>query len=352
MRVLPTLQKQHHPLASGAAQRRRLAELPLARTFEAALDGGRAPAARRRPGSTCSRSTSASCAIRPAATATSTPGRTAREMMPPDVVRRLPRRARPRATSPRSTSPAARPSCIRASAARRGRRRPRPARDRPLQPHHHAPAQLSRTCPRSSPSTESRSSPRCPYFAGTPDRRPARRGRLRRVDRRAAASSTRSATADAGSGLVLNLVTNPVGAFLPPAAGALERDWKRELRAAHGVVFNRLFTITNMPISRFLRAPRRDRAAARPTWSSWCRRFNPAAAAGRDVPHDALRRLGRHALRLRLQPDARPARRRAAAATHPRLRCCPALAGRTIALGPHCFGCTAGAGSSCGGAVA
>ena len=76
MRVLPTLQKQHHPLASGAAQRRRLAELPLARTFEAALDGaGLLPLAP--PGSRCSRSTSASSATRPAGTATSTPGRTA-----------------------------------------------------------------------------------------------------------------------------------------------------------------------------------------------------------------------------------------------------------------------------------
>ena len=55
-----------------------------------------------------------------------------------------------------------------------------------------------------------------------------------------------------GSGLVLNLVTNPVGAFLPPDQRAAERDWKRELERRHGVVFDRLFTITNMPISRFL----------------------------------------------------------------------------------------------------
>ena len=53
-----------------------------------------------------------------------------------------------------------------------------------------------------------------------------------------------------GSGLVLNLVTNPVGAFLPASQAALERDWKRELQRQHGLVFNQLFTITNMPISR------------------------------------------------------------------------------------------------------
>ena len=55
-----------------------------------------------------------------------------------------------------------------------------------------------------------------------------------------------------GTGLELNLVTNPVGAFLPGGQAALERDCKRELQRRYGIVFNRLFTITNMPISRFL----------------------------------------------------------------------------------------------------
>ena len=55
-----------------------------------------------------------------------------------------------------------------------------------------------------------------------------------------------------GSGLLLHLVTNPVGAFLPASQAALEADWKRELARRHGVSFNRLYTITNMPISRFL----------------------------------------------------------------------------------------------------
>ena len=55
-----------------------------------------------------------------------------------------------------------------------------------------------------------------------------------------------------GSGLVLNLVTNPVGAFLPAGQAALERDWKRELSRRFGISFNRLYTITNMPISRYL----------------------------------------------------------------------------------------------------
>src|SRR5688500_3170311 len=54
------------------------------------------------------------------------------------------------------------------------------------------------------------------------------------------------------SGLLLHLVTNPVGAFLPGSQAALEADWKRELQRRYGVTFNRLYTITNMPISRYL----------------------------------------------------------------------------------------------------
>ena len=55
-----------------------------------------------------------------------------------------------------------------------------------------------------------------------------------------------------GSGLILNLVHNPVGAFLPPKQEAMEAQFRKELRTRHGIEFNRLYTITNMPISRFL----------------------------------------------------------------------------------------------------
>ena len=55
-----------------------------------------------------------------------------------------------------------------------------------------------------------------------------------------------------GTGLILDLVTNPAGAFLPASQGALEKDWKREMARLHRVRFNRLFTITNLPISRYL----------------------------------------------------------------------------------------------------
>src|SRR5207245_11051468 len=55
-----------------------------------------------------------------------------------------------------------------------------------------------------------------------------------------------------GSGLALNLVYNPTGAFLPPRQAAIEAQFKWELERQHGAVFTRLYTITNMPISRFL----------------------------------------------------------------------------------------------------
>src|SRR5262249_53673079 len=53
------------------------------------------------------------------------------------------------------------------------------------------------------------------------------------------------------SGLILSLVYNPVGAFLPPAQDKLENDYKKQLRRHYGIEFNRLFTMTNMPIKRF-----------------------------------------------------------------------------------------------------
>ena len=114
-----------------------------------------------------------------------------------------------------------------------------------------------------------------------------------------------------GSGLLLNLVTNPVGAFLPGPQAALEADWKRELQRRYGVVFNRLYTITNMPISRFLEFLI-DSGNLQAYMERLVAAFNPAAVDGLMCRYDALGRLGRPALRLRLQPDARPRHRRRA----------------------------------------
>src|SRR5262249_28823060 len=82
-----------------------------------------------------------------------------------------------------------------------------------------------------------------------------------------------------GSGLVLNLVTNPVGAFLPGSQASLEREWKRELERRHGVVFNHLYTITNMPISRFLEFLVESGNLAG-YMEKLVTAFNPAAVAG------------------------------------------------------------------------
>ena len=157
----------------------------------------------------------------------------------------------------------------------------------------------------------------------------------------------------AGSGLVLNLVTNPVGAFLPAAQAALERDWKRELQRVHGIVFNRLFTITNMPISRYLEWLEHS-GNLQSYLEKLVQAFNPAAVPGVmcrtmlsvgwdgrlfDCDFNQMLGLGLTAS----APQSVAALTSEAALTQ--------LAARAIVTGPHCFGCTAGAGSSCGGAT-
>ena len=154
----------------------------------------------------------------------------------------------------------------------------------------------------------------------------------------------------AGSGLLVNLVYNPVGAFLPPKQEAIEVQFKRELERQHGVVFNRLYTITNMPISRFL-----DFLLATDNYEGYMQRlvnaFNPAAAAG--VMCRTMLSVGwdgtlydcdfNQMLEL---PTGYGAQQ------HIRDFDAAALARRRIVSGNHCYGCTAGAGSSCGGATA
>lgn len=153
-----------------------------------------------------------------------------------------------------------------------------------------------------------------------------------------------------GSGLVLNLVTNPVGAFLPARQDALERDWKRELDRRHGIRFNNLFTITNMPISRFLEFLRESGNLKR-YMERLVGGFNPVAAASA---------MCRYTLSVGWEGtlhdcDFNQMLDLPVAATAPRTIQDfdeTLLAGREIVLGPHCFGCTAGQGSSCGGATA
>jgi radical SAM/Cys-rich protein len=155
-----------------------------------------------------------------------------------------------------------------------------------------------------------------------------------------------------GSGLVLNLVSNPVGAFLPAAQASLERDWKRELQRRHGIVFNRLFTITNMPISRYLEWL--EHSGNLQTYlDKLVQAFNPATVPG--VMCRTTLSVGwngrlfdcdfNQMLDLPLAPGLPPS---IADLTDDGLA---RITGRRVVTGPHCFGCTAGAGSSCGGAT-
>jgi radical SAM/Cys-rich protein len=153
-----------------------------------------------------------------------------------------------------------------------------------------------------------------------------------------------------GSGLVLHLMYNPVGAYLPASQKSLERDFKRELARRHGVVFNSLYAITNMPVSRFL-----EFLLATGNFESYMERllaaFNPAAVPG--VMCRTMISVGwdgrLYDCDFNQMLDLPTA---AGAPRHIRDFDAAALATRPIVTGRHCYGCTAGAGSSCGGTVA
>jgi len=155
----------------------------------------------------------------------------------------------------------------------------------------------------------------------------------------------------AGSGLVLNLVYNPQGAYLPPAQCGLEADYKRELQDRHGVVFNHLLTLANMPIQRFgstlvsrgqfadymalLRASHREENLAQ----VMCRSLVSVDWRGYVYDCDFNQMLG-----LPLALGGRPR-------VHLRDLLNVDLTGRAVVVADHCYGCTAGQGSSCGGAL-
>ncbi len=152
-----------------------------------------------------------------------------------------------------------------------------------------------------------------------------------------------------GTGLELHLVYNPVDASLPPPQAELEADYKGELSARYDIEFNKLYTITNMPISRF-----GDFLKRRGIYDSYVRtlrdNFNPhtidnlmcrslISVGWRGEIYDCdfnqmldMHAFGREVKLWELTPDD--------------------LIGRDVRVGDHCFGCTAGAGSSCGGELA
>lgn len=155
-----------------------------------------------------------------------------------------------------------------------------------------------------------------------------------------------------GSGLTLNLVHNPVGAFLPPRQASIESQFRRELLRHHGIRFNHLYTIANMPISRYL-----EFLLESGNFDGYMERlataFNPSAAAGvmcrytlsvgwdgslYDCDFNQMLELPLASGNVRNVREVTPDQ-------------LTDLNTRPIVLGNHCYGCTAGTGSSCGGAV-
>jgi radical SAM/Cys-rich protein len=154
----------------------------------------------------------------------------------------------------------------------------------------------------------------------------------------------------ADSTLTLNLVYNPLGPALPPAQAPLEARYKQELRDAFGVEFNRLYTLANMPIKRFgstliskgqfddyMRLLKHNYAAAN-LEHVMCRELISVDWRGYLYDCDfnqqlGLRRAKAHGEHLRQLLERDPA-------------------GDSVIVADHCYGCTAGQGSSCGGALA
>jgi len=154
-----------------------------------------------------------------------------------------------------------------------------------------------------------------------------------------------------GSGLTLNLVYNPQGACLPPPQKQLEQQYKQHLKQEYAITFNELFTLTNMPIQRFgstliskgqfndymctLREAYRDENLD----SVMCRTLISVDWQGFVYDCDFNQMLG-----LNLQLQGRRRTRLEDLMHHD-------LEGNPINVRDHCFGCTAGQGSSCGGAL-
>ena len=155
-----------------------------------------------------------------------------------------------------------------------------------------------------------------------------------------------------GSGLVLNLVYNPQGASLPPPQGPLQADYQRELQQHFGIRFNHLYALTNMPIQRF-----GSTLISKGSFASYlqllkssfqahnldtvmCRSQISVDWEGTLYDCDFNQMLG---LRARLGPVAQP---------HLRDLLTHDGAGDAIRVAEHCYGCTAGQGSSCRGALA
>ncbi|MGE0607560.1 MAG: arsenosugar biosynthesis radical SAM (seleno)protein ArsS [Pirellulales bacterium] len=155
-----------------------------------------------------------------------------------------------------------------------------------------------------------------------------------------------------GSDLELTLVFNPVGPTLPPSQDRLEADYRRELRSRYGIEFTRLFTITNMPISRFL-----DDLLRSGQYETYMHKlvaaYNPATLGQlmcrTMVSVDWQGRLFDCDFNQMLELGLAPGQPRSILDLD--ADSLASLIRRPIVTGQHCFGCTAGAGSSCQGSI-
>ncbi len=151
------------------------------------------------------------------------------------------------------------------------------------------------------------------------------------------------------SELPLNVVYNPGGPFLPPPQSVLEDDYRRELGKRFGIVFTRLLTITNMPLGRFRKELRRH-DQEEPYLHLLQEAFNPKTVEGLMCRHqlsvgwDGTLYDCDFNLALGLRVDH-------GAPDHIRAFRPGELSFRQVVTGDHCFACTAGYGSSCGGAL-
>ena len=151
-----------------------------------------------------------------------------------------------------------------------------------------------------------------------------------------------------GSGLQLDLVYNPSGAFLPAGQETLQAEFKRQLKRKYDIVFNNLFAITNLPISRFL-----DYLISSGNYEEYMQAlveaFNPSTVTGLmcrntiSVSWDGYLYDCEFNQMLDLKVAAK--------GQHLDTFDIEELKNRSIVLNQHCYGCTAGAGSSCGGEI-
>ncbi len=158
--------------------------------------------------------------------------------------------------------------------------------------------------------------------------------------------------------LTLNLVYNPVGPYLPPPQEVLQADYKRELRKRHGIEFNELYTITNMPISRFgsvliskgqyndYMELLRNNYSVCNLQTVMCRSLISVDWQGYVYDCDFNQMLN---LPLRLVSDNEICSDRRKIHIDELIEC--DLQSNAISVAEHCYACTAGQGSSCGGAL-